>query len=142
MSIKDQLSQIIDDPEKVAAILKLTDGRLSPQQRYMRSEKGKESKRKSNAKYASKEKPSDHTAALKFMQTMPRGSTTYESLTEVWGRYKDWAHENKLHPVKLQEFKDQLNELNIPVITAYTDPVTEKRVHRKVYKFDLTGPIE
>ena len=73
MSMKEQLSQLIDDPEKLDAILKLTEGKLSPQQRYMRSEKGKEAKKRSNQKYAAKPKQVILDIAERYLQHWKNG---------------------------------------------------------------------
>ena len=133
MSIKEQLSQLIDDPEKLDAILKLTEGRLSPQQRYMRSEKGKEAKRRSNQKYAAKPKTVTPDIAERYIQHWRETAEAdaHRSLTEIWSDMKEWAQNNNIPAVKMLEFKAQLDELAIPIVTSYMSE--GKRVHRKVY---------
>lgn len=135
--MKDQLSKLIDDPEKLDAVLKLTEGRLSPQQRYMRSEKGKEAKKRSNQKYATKAKIVPPDVAERYFQHWREtaDANCYLSLTEIWANMKEWAATNEIPFVKMLDFKSQLENLGLPFVTSYMSG--GKRVHRKVYHLIL-----
>lgn len=134
MSIKYQLDQIINNPTQVEAIMQLAFSKLTPQQKYMQSEKGKASKQKSNAKYASKQKTIDCLAAHHYLSSwlklLESKETQYISLMDVWNQYKT----NNRNFVQMLEFKAQLLQLGAPIVTDYM--LELKRVHRKVYAFD------
>jgi len=134
MSIKEQLATILDDPEKIAMILKLTEPKLTAQQKYIRSEKGKASKAKSNAKYGAKPKPSDEGVVLQYLASHIPDQPQNLSLTELWEACRGWAAQQKLPSVKRDTVKSQLATLQIPFETSYL--VDGKRVHRKTYRLD------
>ena len=140
--MEQKLAEIIDDPEKVKAIMALT-GRISPQQRYMQSAKGKEAKRKSNAKYTAKSEP-DKDAVRTWLTEVYADRTDDKTenymLGTYWDIYKIWAASKKVAAVKLMEFKDQLAQLDVPMMTSYM--CDGKRVHRKVYVLNTPNMVK
>ena len=134
MSIEEQLATILDDPEKIAMILKLTEPKLTAQQRYMQPEKGKASKAKSNAKYGAKPKPPHDSVVLQYLASHIPAQRQNLSLTELWEACRGWAAQQKLPSVKRDTMKNQLATLQIPFQTSYL--VENKRVHPKTYRLD------
>lgn len=148
MNITQQLSAIIADTAILDAVLKITGQQLTPQQKYIRSEKGKESKRKSNKKYADKTKLVDENVvrdylkywqidALKAIQCQP---VYHESLSELWRSYK--KQENLTKTIKMQDFKMQLEAFNFPIVHSYISVYTGTRINRKVYELDVMLVID
>jgi hypothetical protein len=141
--MEQKLAEIIDDPEKVKAILALTSGRLSPQQRYMQSDKGKEAKRKSNAKYNAKSEP-DKEAVRKWLTDVyadrTDDKTEHYMLSDYWDTYTTWAGTKQMKAVKRPEFKDQLAALAVPTATSYM--CEGKRIHRKVYVLNTPNMVK
>ena len=112
------LKQLIADPEKVQEIMRLAE---TPYQRYMKSDKGKAAKSRSNAKYANTHKTSQlHDEDV---QTWLKGQSGYKSLSELVNEYE--------RPVKMCQLKESLTRLGVPIVPSYFEE--GKRVHRKVY---------
>jgi hypothetical protein len=136
MDIEQQLIDLINDPEKVKTIMQLTRN-LSPQRKYITSEKGKDARRKSNAKYQAKMAPSNIDGMRKFFASIydtPQDITEYLSLSELVSKYDEWksTQEDKtIASIKMMQVKEQCMSIGIPTATSYLQD--DKRVHRKVY---------
>lgn len=144
MSIKEQLMQIIDDPAMIEAVMKITESKLTPQQKYIRSDKGKAAKQRSNAKCAAaKPKTVDDQAAKEYLvhwhkkavEELEVQDVYHESLNELWTVYK--RYKNYRDTVKMLEFKAQLELLQVPTVNSYIGDITGVRIQGKVYKLDV-----
>lgn len=134
MTIRTELIQILKDAATVDQVLKITGGKLTPQQRYLQSEKGKEARRRANANYAKKPKQIDNEAAKKYLQHLyNENQEVCKPLTQLWADYKEWAEQK---PINRAEFKKQLALLNIPTTPSYFCPIDKKKVYRPAYNID------
>ncbi len=100
----------------------------------MQSEKGKEAKRRSNAKYTTKIEV-DKEAVRKWLTDVYADRTDdkieHYMLSAYWDIYSAWAAAKQLKHVNIMEFKEQLAKLAVPTATSYIRG--DKRIHRKVY---------
>lgn len=119
------LADIINDPEQLKLVQKYIDDQLSPQQKYMRTDKGKEAKRRSNQKYKSTKADPDAFRNWIIAKYADRTDTDTEhyTITDFYELYNG--------AMKMMEFKRQLIEFGISTATSYL--LDGKRVHRQVY---------
>lgn len=148
MSIKEQLSKIIEDPLLLIAVLQVTEAKLSPQQKYIRSEKGKIAKQKSNKKFAGRLKTIDEHTVRKYLsywtekavEGIDTQSVYHESLSELWHAYQQFAE--FVDTIKMHDFKLQLELFDFPIVHSYISTYTETRINRKVYELDVKKVAE